>query len=106
MGNRPRPNLYLGDLVVLAVEREALLRHSFANDQRTLDETVARFLHVDAKPVVFDGRCSAPEAENRAATGKQIKQRDILGDFHRIVPWQHDHRSAELNPLGAAGYIG
>src|SRR3989442_894936 len=105
MGDRPRPDLYLRDLVVLAVEREAILHHSLANDERTFDEAIARFLHVDTKSVVLYGRRAAPEAEDRASAGKHIQQRDVLGDLHRIVPWQHDHRGPELNPLSAAGYV-
>src|SRR5216683_6809747 len=42
MRNRPRPDLDFGDFVVLAVERKAMLRQSFTDDDRGLDETLAR----------------------------------------------------------------
>src|SRR5437879_432246 len=97
MRDRPRPDLNFRNLVVLAVKREAFLRHSFTDDQRALDEAIAGLLHIDTEAVVFDRGSAAPETKDGAAAGKHVEQCDIFGDLDRVVPWQHDHRGAELN---------
>src|SRR5258708_2691386 len=105
MGNGPRTDLDFRNLVVLAVEREALLRKSLADDDRAFDEAIARFLHVDAKAVVFDRRGAAPEAEDRPAARDDIEQCDLLRDLNRVMPWQHDDRGAKLHALRTAGNV-
>ena len=46
------------------------------------------------------------DAEIEPAAGDQIERRGLLGEQHRIVPRQHDHRGAEPQRRGAHGERG
>jgi hypothetical protein len=34
-------------------------------------------------------------AEDDAALGDEVERDDVLGDVHRVVKWQQDHRGAD-----------
>ena len=76
------------------------------NQLSVFDEQVAAFVLVEAKTVVLDARETASEAENHAAVGNVIEQRDLLCHADRIVPRQHDHARSELYVRGAASHVG
>ena len=36
----------------------------------------------------------------------RLEVKYLLGDHHRVVPGQHDHHRAEVDPAGLAGEVG
>src|SRR6185437_8085550 len=105
MRHRAWANRRARDLEELALVLEHGLRQRLHHDLRGLDEARTGFLHRDAEASVFDARGAPAEAEHAAPATQYVEQRDLLGDAHRIVPGQHDHRGAERDALGAARVV-
>src|SRR5271169_3064102 len=105
MRDRTWPDRGARDLVELALPLEFGLAERLADQLRGFGKARARLAHRDAEPGIFDA-CSTPAKAEQAATAAQnVEQRDLLGDADRVVPWQHDHRGPERDPLGAPGEI-
>ena len=90
MGDRARADGRARDLEELAVPLEDLFRERFHHDLRRLHEAQPRLLHRDAKARVLHGGGAAAEAEETAAAGEDIEQRDLLRHPHGVVPGQDD----------------
>ena len=106
IGDRPRPDRHARDLEELALVLEHFVAQRLDHDLRRLGEARPRLAHRDAEAFVLGRGGAAPEAEQAAPAAHDVEQRDLLGDPHRVVPRQHDHRGAELDALGAAGEVG
>ena len=98
------------DVVVVpalaAMAEAALGGPRLADDLHRLVEALGRLVDRDAEAVELGLAIALADAEIDAAAGQQVERRDLLGDQHRIVPRQHDHRGAEPDVLGARGEIG
>ena len=70
-----------------------------------LDEEIAALVLIEAETLVLDSRKPAAEAQDEAAVGEMVEQRDLLGDPNRIVPGQHDHHRTELHVFGLARHV-
>src|SRR5262245_2193664 len=49
--------------------------------------------HAEARELVVP--VALPDPEIEPAPGQKIERRGLFGQQHRVVPWQHHHRSAE-----------
>src|SRR5579862_618406 len=87
-----------------AVVGEALARRPRPRHHRNgLLETRLGFFRRDRKTLELAVPVAFADAEIETAAGDQIKRRRLLGEQHRIVPWQHDDRRAEPQRRGAHG---
>src|SRR5262249_51737215 len=55
--------------------------------------------HAEARELVVPVALADPEIE--PAPGEKIERRGLFGEQHRVVPWQHHHRSAEAKAARA-----
>ena len=82
-------------LVIGPVMGEFLPGEALADDVQRFREPAPRLRHGDAVSIVFGFRRAAPEAQMQRAPRQRVQHRDLLGDAHRVVPGQHQHRGAE-----------
>ena len=82
------------------------LLEAFEDHFRGLDEALARLVHVHAEALELDAPEAATDAEDDAAVRHAVEHRDLLGDADGIVPRQHHHHGAELDPLAVAADAG
>ncbi len=76
------------------------------DDLHRLVEALARLLDRDTEAVELGLAVALADTEIDAAAAQQVERGDLLGDQHRIVPRQTDHRGAEPDVAGARGEIG
>ena len=87
-----------------AVVREALARGPRLRHHRNgLLEARLGLVRRDLKALELAVAVALADAEIEAAAGDQIERRRLLGEQHRIVPRQHDHRRAKPQRFGAHG---
>ena len=61
---------------------------------------------VNAQAFEFAAREAAAHAEDVAAVGNVVEQRNLLGEADRVVPRHNDDHRAELHALCPAGDVG
>ena len=71
-----------------------------------LVEARVRFLHRDAEARELVVPVALADAEIEPAAGQQIEGCRLLGQQHRVVPGQHDHRGAQPQRTGLRGEPG
>ncbi len=80
----------------LPLEVEALVGHpGFGDDVDGFLEPRLAFLHRNAEAGEFVVAVALADAEIQPPAGQQVDRRRLLGQQHRIVPRQHDHRRAQ-----------
>ena len=92
--------------VLAAMAEAALGGPRLADDLHRLVEALGGLVDRDAEAVELGLAVALADAEIDPPAGQQVERRDLLGDQHRIVPRQHDHRGAEPDVLGARREIG
>jgi len=78
----------------------------FGQEFRIFDKSCTAFALIDAKAAELDITETTAEAEDHAAAGQMVEQRDLLGDAHRIVPRQHDDARPEFDAGRASRHVG
>ena len=105
--HRPRRDLHLGDVVVLAFVRPRPRRvPGLEQDVDPLFEDLRRGEEVGAEGAVLLAVVAAPGGEVDAPAGEQIEARPHLGDVHRMMQGQHRDRRREAHVLGLRGDVG
>src|SRR5262249_44933776 len=90
--HRPRLHHHVAKVPVLALMREASWRGPrLAQDRHAFLEALGRFRFRDAEALELGVAVAFTNTEVEATTRQQIECRDLLGEQHRIVPWQHHH---------------
>ena len=101
----------LDDDVVVAppfslVGEAALAGPRLADHVDRLVEPRGRLVLLDTEAGEFVGPVALADAEIEPAVRQQVERRGLLGDQHRVVPGQHDHRGAEADRRGARRQVG
>jgi hypothetical protein len=68
-------------------------------------KALATRIHVDPKALVLDAGEAAAEAQDHAAAGELIEQRDLFRSAQGIVPRKHDHARAQQGLRVLSGLV-